>query len=137
MNTRSSRSLFGKFRLISWLTRKVLFAYIIPLRGAAVRIVRAAVLFFIDAGQSSGKWGVLGGREKWARSCDLSVSEKMGRRIRKKKWVAKKRKCALGLNSPHSKGCWVFIYSGRGHSTFDYSTVTSRNPLQLLEHPRF
>ena len=42
-----------------------------------------------------------------------------------------------GLNSPHSKGCWVFIYSGRGHSTFDYSTVTSRNPLQLLEHPRF
>ena len=40
-------------------------------------------------------------------------------------------------NSPHSKGCWVFIYSGRGQSTFDYSTVTSRNPLQLLEHPRF
>ena len=61
----------------------------------------------------------------------------MGRRIRKKKWAAEKRKCALGLNSPHSKGCWVFIYSGRGQSTFDYSTVTSRNPLQLLEHPRF
>ena len=57
MNTRPSRSLFRKFRLINWLTRKVLFAYIILLRGAAVRIVRAAVLFFIDAGQSSGKNG--------------------------------------------------------------------------------
>lgn len=36
-----------------------------------------------------------------------------------------------GLNSPHSKGCWVFIYSGRGQSTFDYSTVTSRNPWNI------
>ena len=62
---------------------------------------------------------------------------KNGRRVRKKKGVAEERKCALGKTVPHSKGCWVFIYSGRGQSTFDYSTVTSRNPLQLLEHPRF
>lgn len=55
----------------------------------------------------------------------------MGRRIGKKKGVAEERKCALGLNSPHSKGCWVFIYSGRGQSTFDYSTVTSRNPWNI------
>lgn len=35
---------------------------------------------------------------------------KNGRRIRKKKGVAEKRKCAPGeKNSPHSKGCWVFI----------------------------
>nr|DAQ94196.1 MAG TPA: hypothetical protein [Caudoviricetes sp.] len=65
------------------------------------------------------------------------MSEKNGRRVRKKKGVAEKRKCALGKIVPHSKGCWVFIYSGRWQSTFDYSTVTSRNPLQLLEHPRF
>ena len=57
MNTRSSRSLFGKFidKSIGLLAK--FFAYIILLRGAAVRIVRAAVLFFIDAGQSSGKNG--------------------------------------------------------------------------------
>ena len=56
----------------------------------------------------------------------------MGRRIKKKKWAAKKRKCApWRKNSPHSKGCWVFIYSGRGQSTFDYSTVTSRNPWNI------
>ena len=57
MNTRPSRSLFRKFRLINWLARKVLLHTYILLRGAAVRIVRAAVLFFIDAGQSSGKNG--------------------------------------------------------------------------------
>ena len=63
---------------------------------------------------------------------------KNGRRVRKKKGVAEERKYALGReNSPHSKGCWVFVYSGGWQSTFDCSTVTSRNPLQLLEHPRF
>lgn len=63
---------------------------------------------------------------------------KNGRRVRKKKGGGRGKKMRpWGKNSPHSKGCWVFIYSGRGQSTFDYSTVTSRNPLQLLEHPRF
>ena len=63
---------------------------------------------------------------------------KNGRRVRKKKGGGRGKKMRPGRkNSPHSKGCWVFIYSGRGQSTFDYSTVTSRNPLQLLEHPRF
>lgn len=63
---------------------------------------------------------------------------KNGRRPRDKKYPATKQKIRpVQLNGPHSKGCWVFIYSGRGQSTFDYSTVTSRNPLQLLEHPRF
>lgn len=62
----------------------------------------------------------------------------MGGALGRKKGVAEERKCApWRKNSPHSKGCWVFIYSGRGQSTFDCSTVTSRNPLQLLEHPRF
>ena len=57
---------------------------------------------------------------------------KKGRRVRKKKWAAEKKKMRPGgLNSPHSKGCWVFIYSGRGQSTFDYSTVTSRNPWNI------
>lgn len=42
-----------------------------------------------------------------------------------------KENAPWGLNSPHSKGCWVFIYSGRGQSTFDYSTVTSRNPWNI------
>ena len=37
MNTRPSRSLFRKFRLINWLTRKVLLHTYILLRGAAVR----------------------------------------------------------------------------------------------------
>ena len=117
----------------------MLFAYIILLRGAAVRIVRAAVLFFIDAGQSSGKNGASMVVEKNGRvHAILSVSEKWGGALGRKKGVAEERKYALGRkNNPHSKGCWVFIYSGRGQSTFDYSTVTSRNPLQLLEHPRF
>lgn len=56
---------------------------------------------------------------------------------RKRGWQRKENAPWGGSNGPHSKGCWVFIYSGRGQSTFDYSTVTSRNPLQLLEHPRF
>ena len=57
---------------------------------------------------------------------------KKGWRVRKKKGVAEERKCAPGeKNSPHSKGCWVFIYSGRGQSTLDYSTVTSRNPWNI------
>ena len=56
----------------------------------------------------------------------------MGRRVRKKKCPAKKGNMPLwGSNDPHSKGCWVFIYSGRGQSTFDYSTVTSRNPWNI------
>lgn len=130
MNTRPSRSLLAHSQSS--------FAYIILLRGAAVRIVRAAVLFFIDAGQSSEKkWGVHGDREKWARSCNLSVSEKNGRRVRKKGGGREKKMRPWEENSPHSKGCWVFIYSGRGQSTFDCSTVTSRNPLQQLGHPRF
>ena len=62
----------------------------------------------------------------------------MGGALERKRGAAEERKYAPGRkNSPHSKGCWVFIYSGGGQSTFDYSTVTSRNPLQLLEHPRF
>lgn len=62
----------------------------------------------------------------------------MGGALGRKRGVAEERKYApWRKNSPHSKGCWVFVYSGRGQSTFDYSTVTSRNPLQLLEHPRF
>ena len=61
-----------------------------------------------------------------------------GGALGRKKCPAKKENMPRGgLNSPHSKGCWVFVYSGRWQSTFDYSTVTSRNPLQLLEHPRF
>lgn len=56
----------------------------------------------------------------------------MGRRIKKKKWAAEKKKMRPAeKNSPHSKGCWVFIYSGREQSTFDYSTVTSRNPWNI------
>ena len=62
----------------------------------------------------------------------------MGGALGRKRGVAEERKYAPGRkNSPQSKGGWVFIYSGRWQSTFDYSTVTSRNPLQLLEHPRF
>ena len=85
--------------------------------------------FFIDAGQSSGKNGVFMRFER---------ERKNGRRVRKKKrgWQ-RKENAPWGLNSPHSNGCWVFIYSGRGQSTFDYSTVTSRNPLQLLGQLRF
>ena len=63
---------------------------------------------------------------------------KMGGALgRKRGWQRKENAPRGGKNSPHNKGCWVFIYSGRWQSTFDYSTVTSRNPLQLLEHPRF
>ena len=62
----------------------------------------------------------------------------MGGALGRKKGGGRGKKiCPWEENSPHSKGCWVFIYSGRWQSTFDYSTVTSRNPLQLLEHPRF
>ena len=57
----------------------------------------------------------------------------MGGALGRKKGGGREKKMRpWGLNSPHSKGCWVFIYSGRGQSTFDCSTVTSRNPLQLL-----
>ena len=68
LNTRPSRSLFREFRLINWLTRKVLLHTYILLRGAAVRIVRAAVLFFYRRRGSR--------LEKMGRSCDFSVSEK-------------------------------------------------------------
>lgn len=35
---------------------------------------------------------------------------KNGRRVRKKKGGRREKKCApWGENSPHSKGCWVFI----------------------------
>ena len=72
------------------------FAYIILLRGAAVRIVRAAVLFFIDAGQSSGKMG----RPWWSRKMGAFMrferERKKGWRVRKKKGVAEERKCAPG-----------------------------------------
>lgn len=81
MNTRPSRSLFRKFRLINWLTRKVLLHTYILLRGAAVRIVRAAVLFFIDAGQSSGKNGAFMRFER---------ERKMGGALGRKKYAAKK-----------------------------------------------
>ena len=57
---------------------------------------------------------------------------KNGRRVRKKKGGGGEKKMRpVEKNSPHSKGCWVFIYSGRGQSTFDYSTVTSRNPWNI------
>lgn len=67
----------------------------------------------------------------------MSVSEKMCGALGRKMGGGEKKMRPVGENSPHSKGCWVFVYSGRWQSTFDYSTVTSRNPLQLLEHPRF
>ena len=67
----------------------------------------------------------------------MRVSEKMGGALGRKICPAQKKKYApFKKNIPHSNGYWVFIYSGRGQSTFDYSTVTSRNPLQLLEQPR-
>lgn len=138
MNTRPSRSLFRKFidKSIGSLA-KFFCIHNTPKRGGGPYSSGCRSFFYRRRAVVWEKWGVHGGREKWARSCDLSVSEKMGRRVRKKKGWRRKENAPWGLNSPHSKGCWVFIYSGRGQSTFDYSTVTSRNPLQLLEHPRF
>ena len=44
---------------------------------------------------------------------------KNGGRVKKKKGAAKKKDTPpLGLNSQHSKGCWVFIYTGRWQSSF-------------------
>ena len=57
--------------------------------------------------------------------------KKWGGALRRKNGRRRKENAPWGLNSPHSKGCWVFIYSGRGQSTFDYSTVTSRNPWNI------
>ena len=43
---------------------------------------------------------------------------KNGRRPRDKKYPATKQKIRpVQLNGPHSKGCWVFIYTGRGQSS--------------------
>ena len=57
---------------------------------------------------------------------------------------AKTRRAVIGKKYPPPGKKWgrtikmlAFIYSGRRPFAFDYSTVTSRNPLQLLEHPRF
>ena len=56
----------------------------------------------------------------------------MGGALGRKKGGGREKKMRpWGLNSPYSNGCWVFIYSGRGQSTFDYSTVTSRNPWNI------
>lgn len=48
----------------------------------------------------------------------------------------------VGLDNPHSKGCWVFVYTGRGQSSFRGVFTRLFNgyfekPVQLLEHPRF
>ena len=85
MNTRPPRSLFREFRLINWLTRKVLLHTYILLSGVAVRIVRAAVLFFIDAGAVVWKNGAFMRFER---------ERKNGRRVGKRE-VAEKRKCIL------------------------------------------
>ena len=52
------------------------------------------------------------------RSCDLSVSEKIGGAQGIKNTPPQKKEIRpVQLNGPHSKGCWVFIYTGRGQSS--------------------
>lgn len=41
----------------------------------------------------------------------------MGGALEKKGGGREKKMRPVGKNSPHSKGCWVFIYTGRGQSS--------------------
>lgn len=101
MNTRPSRSLFRKFidKSIGSLA-KFFCIHNIPKRGGGPYSSGCRSFFYRRRAVVWEKWGVHGGREKWARSCNLSVSEKMGRRVRKKKGWQRKESMLRVVKGP-------------------------------------